>query len=296
MDKAVVGVLGATSLVGKWLLPMLSDHGAVVFAFSRKIAPRETEPAWNRSVRWYQLPLSSCAKPAADIPAIENWICLAPLWVLSEYFSLLSGFGLQRLVALSSTSLFSKQDSSNQKERRLALDLKRAEEAAARWAEQNAIQLTILRPTLIYGSSDDGNISRIMRFILYFGFFPLFQLAQGLRQPVHGEDVAKACLSALDTSRPGVRCLNISGGDVLSYREMIERVFRALGKTPRFVHVPISVFRAVVALLSFYPRLRDLSASMAERMNKDLDFDHSEAKKELGFAPRNFEPENMLKK
>jgi hypothetical protein len=293
MDKALIGILGATSRVGKWLWAMLGERYVIV-AFSRKVVPTQIQATRYQPARWFQLPPSSQVKPAGDIPPIKDWICLAPIWAMPRYFTLLSELGAQRLIALSSTSRFSKQDSSNPKERRLAADLQLAEEATVQWAVKNVIQLTILRSTMIYGSANDGNISLIMRFIMHFGFFPLFGTGQGLRQPVHGADVAKACLSALDTSRPGVRCLNISGADVLSYREMIERIFKALGKAPRFINVPIGVFRGFAAMLSLCPRFGHFTASMAERMNQNLNFDHSEAKKELGFSPRGFNPVKMI--
>jgi len=36
------------------------------------------------------------------------------------------------------------------------------------------------------------------------------------------------------------------------------------------------------------PRYRNWSSAMAERMNRDLVFDHSEATRDFGFAPRAF--------
>jgi hypothetical protein len=40
--------------------------------------------------------------------------------------------------------------------------------------------------------------------------------------------------------------------------------------------------------LRAFPRFRHWSAAMAERMNQDLVFDHTEAARELNFFPRNF--------
>lgn len=289
MDKAVVGVLGATSLVGRWLFPMIGHLDFDVFAFSQKAPGQIVETARYRPIKWVQLPLSSLFNSRGNPQRIYDWICLMPMWVLPQYFSMLSGLDARRLVALSSTSRFSKANSSSRQERNLAADLKNAEEVTTRWAARNSIQLTILRPTLIYGSGRDGNIAVIKRFISIFGFFPLFGPAQGLRQPVHGADVAKACLLALKSSRYNTRCFNISGGEVLTYKQMLERIFNAIGKTPRFIHLPMAAFRVAASLLSLFPGFQSLSASMAERMNYDQDFDHSMAKKELGFKPRGFE-------
>jgi hypothetical protein len=41
-------------------------------------------------------------------------------------------------------------------------------------------------------------------------------------------------------------------------------------------------------LLRMLPRYRHWSAAMAQRMNQDLVFEHTEAARDLGFAPRGF--------
>jgi len=52
--------------------------------------------------------------------------------------------------------------------------------------------------------------------------------------------------------------------------------------------VPLFAFRFAVAILRLVPRYRNWSSAMAERMNRDLVFDHSEATRDFGFAPRAF--------
>jgi len=150
------------------------------------------------------------------------------------------------------------------------------------------IEWVILRPTLIYGFGHDKNIAEIARVISKFGFFPLFGKAAGLRQPVHAEDVANACIAALEGSSVVNHAYNISGGETLSYREMIVRVFVAMGRPVRMLPVPLWVFRGVVALLRLLPRYRLWSVAMVERMNHDLVFEHSDARRDFNFKPRDF--------
>ncbi len=66
------------------------------------------------------------------------------------------------------------------------------------WAASHGVEWIILRPTLIYGLGRDKNIAEIARFVRRFGFSPLFGKAKGLRQPLHAQDVAGACIAALD--------------------------------------------------------------------------------------------------
>src|SRR5690554_1920633 len=59
---------------------------------------------------------------------------------------------------------------------------------------------------------------------------------------VHALDVAGACVAALRAPCAN-RAYNLSGGETLSYREMVERVFGAMGRRPRVVSVPAGFLR-----------------------------------------------------
>jgi hypothetical protein len=82
---------------------------------------------------------------------------------------------------------------------------------------------------------------------------------------------------------------NISGGETLAYRDMVIRVFVALDLPPRLLSVPLFVFRVAITLLRCLPRYRHWSVAMAERMNRDLVFEDSEAVRDLAFKARSFE-------
>jgi len=213
---------------------------------------------------------------------------VAPIWVLPDYFALLEASGARRVVVLSSTSRFTKVGSGDMAEQATAAKLIDGETRLQAWAESRGIDWVILRPTLIYGLGRDKNISEIACFIRRFGFFPVLGEAKGLRQPIHAEDVATACVSALQAPGAANRAYNISGGETLSYREMVIRVFDALGRRPCLLTVPLWAFRLAVSMLRCLPRYRQWSTAMAERMNRDLVFDHADAVRDLGFKPKGF--------
>ncbi|MHB8353687.1 MAG: NAD-dependent epimerase/dehydratase family protein [Burkholderiales bacterium] len=259
-----VGVLGASSLVGSYLMTHLEAAG------------------WQMSVCTRQgLPDSSQA-------VMPYWICVAPLWVLPDYFPLLLARGAQRVVALSSTSVFTKADSANIEEQAVAARLMAGERRLQAWAEGHGIAWVILRPTLIYGRGRDKNVSEMARLIRRWGFFPLLGRAAGLRQPVHAEDVAGACVAALRAPAAANHAYVLSGGETLTYREMVVRIFQALGRSPRCVSVPLVFFSLALQGLRLLPRYRHWTSAMAQRMSEDLVFDHSAARRDLDFVPRTF--------
>jgi len=286
-SERVIGVLGATSLVGQRLLtPNLYLNEVCnekFIAFTRK--ETADSPVETKSVRWCKL--SEAEKTEFTDPICEC-ICLAPIWVLPDYFELLTQLGVRRIVVLSSTSRFTKTNSNDAAEQKTARLLIEGEQQLQNWAESQGITWIILRPTLIYGFGRDKNIAAVARLIRRLKFFPLLGNAKGLRQPVHADDVAITCLQALRERKIGNQAYNISGAETLSYDELIKSVFSALGMKPCCPRIPLSLFRVGVACLKVLPRYRNVSMGMAERMNSDLTFSHTKANLDFGFQPRAF--------
>lgn len=279
-----VGVLGASSMLGQSVIERLLLRGYDVFAFTRQ-SGRESS---QLSVQWCVV-----GDPGnqALVEGLQGWICLCPIWAVSEHFDFLKRVGARRVVALSSTSRFTKMvdaGSADPYENALAQKMAQGERALAAWAEQNAIEWVILRPTLIYDLTADKNLAQIANFIRRYGFFPLLGGGHGLRQPVHVTEVAAATIAALESPNAANQDYNISGGETLTYRAMVERVFQWQGRTPRFFRVPLTGFTLAIYLARIFSRYRHLSGAMAQRMNQDLVFDHSKAKKDFGYSPKGF--------
>lgn len=287
MSERVVGVIGATSFVGHALLPALTQKGDRVIAFSRRdIRQSEANITWYKYSRKQDVIVDHQQVAAHGV--IAEWICVAPIHVLPHYFELMQACGVKRVVALSSTSRFTKSQSLDVKERRMASRLTDVEWQLQKWAEKNGIEWVVLRPTLIYGLGLDKNVSEIIRLIRRVGFFPVLGSAQGLRQPVRVEDVAQACIAALEIPAAANRAYNISGAETLTYREMVGRIFEALQRKPYLVTVPLGLINVVVKVLRVLPRYRDWNVAMAERMNQDMVFEHADAARDLGFNPQPF--------
>jgi nucleoside-diphosphate-sugar epimerase len=283
MADNTIGLLGASSLVGGSLIPKLLGKNWKVIAFSRSRIS-----VVHDSIEWRLIDAKTSTLATQSDEIIPYWICLAPIYILPTFFDSLKTHQIKRIVVLSSTSRFTKSFSSNFNEKKNAAQLAASEEKLKDWAEANQIEWIILRPTLIYGFGKDKNISEIARFIARFRFFPLFGAASGLRQPLHAEDVAQACFSALTTPSVSNRSFNLSGGDAISYKEMVIRIFAAFNIRPTLISIPLTWFKLAIAGLRVFPRFRLWSASMAERMNTDLYFDHSDAASALNFSPRSF--------
>jgi nucleoside-diphosphate-sugar epimerase len=270
---ARLGVIGASGFVGEEIVRIAREFDLDATAISRN------QQASTQGTKWSSL--NSIDKP------IPLWVDTAPITTFPERSAAIANAGARKVVIVSSTSLLTKCHSSSTADRRLAESLARSEQFVQDWAVDGGIDWVILRPTLIYGFGKDRNVREIARMIERFGVFPKFGAAEGKRQPIHAADVARACVSALMAPCTG-RSYNISGSEVLTYREMVERIFLSMGRRPIVPTVPLPVFRAALFLINRIPRYSSWTPSMAERMNQDMVFDHSDAVRDFGFSPRPF--------
>lgn len=278
-ESGPVAVLGASGLVGPCALTDLQARGVKVFAYSRaRQADQSGQDVWRKTQD-----LLSGSPVATPL-----WLSLAPIWVLPEYFQAIEASGAKRVVALSSTSRFTKLGAGDEADQITARRLVDGERALQAWAEGAGIEWVVLRPTLIYGFGRDRNVGAVASFIRRFGFFPLLGKAEGLRQPLHAADLASVAVAALDAPEAANSAYNLSGGETIPYRVMVERIFDACGRPRRRPSMPLWAFRYAVALLRVVRPGAPVSIGMAERMNVDMVFDHGAASRDLGFAPRPF--------
>ena len=110
----------------------------------------------------------------------------------------------------------------------------------------------------------------------------------GCRQPVHADDLADACLRALQNETTYKQDYNLSGGETLSYSKMVGLVFKLLGRKQRLCVINRSLLNTMTGMVSRLPGLGHVSPAMIDRMEEDFCFDHSSAIKDFSYAPRGF--------
>ena len=288
---------GATGQVGIFAIPRLLSAGFRLVALSRKIDKGMTVPAPSPQGEVQWIHPDRVLTPAGDefpdnaqrwLGPVEVLLSLGPLDLSVE---LARGCPrLRQVICLSTSSLYTKMSSPDSAERALLERIRAAENSLKKYCAQGAIPLFLLRPTMIYGCGLDRNISRIARLVRRWRFFPVAGRAAGLRQPVHADDLAALCVALLDHgSLTGIES-PVGGGSVISYRQMVERIFAGLGLTPRILQLPPAVLTGLVRSVSWLPGLDGLNPEFVRRQNRDLVFDDSGLREQLGFSPRPFNP------
>jgi nucleoside-diphosphate-sugar epimerase len=249
------------------------------FVLSR--SPRDTP-----GVEWLPGDLERPAK--LHFPEFRTLYCTADAILLANALPRLFNPSLRRVIAFSSTSVITKQDTEVEDERKMIGRLADAEQRIAAACERENVGWTILRPTLIYAEGRDTNITPLSRLIRRFGFMPLVGGGGGLRQPVHAEDLAIGALAAASSRAAVNKFYSLPGGETLTYREMIGRIFDALRLPRRMIWVPPLLWRAGFILAK--PLFPGANVAMGIRMMKDMTFDSTPAVSDFGWNPRAFNP------
>ncbi len=208
----------------------------------------------------------------------------AAIWLLPSVIDAIIKTGVERIIAFGSTSVFGKTNSKNMYEQQVVKKLENAEHSIL--SKSDLLNITIFRPTMIYGMGMDANITRMTNTIRKFGFVAIYPPAKGLRHPVWAKDLADAAISIIDNPKTYGKAYNLGGKTPITYHEMVKKIFIYLGKKPCIIGVPFLPFLLNI-MGKLFPFIH-INGEVATRMNQDLVFDMSSAKEDFDYHPHNF--------
>lgn len=281
LAKKIVLVTGADSQIGLCVIRRLIASGAGVLA----IAGEHEIPYYHNNLRWMKKDLSD-PNLNLDGYCADFVVHCAPLWQLPTMLPMLHNAEVKRVIAFGSTLVFSKSLAANDYEKDVVAKLQSAELLLAEKCAEFNITHTIFRPTQIYGVGLDCGISSIAGIIRRLGFMMVYPPAFGRRQPVHVDDLAAAVMQSIKNENSYNKSYNLSGGEVLIYREMLGKLF-ALYKKKTWV-INSTALPFALDVIGKILRRKHINGEVARRMNDDLVFFHDDAANDFGYHPRTF--------
>lgn len=186
---------------------------------------------------------------------------------------------IPKAVFVSTTSVFTKLNPAS-KSIRLA---------AEKLIAESGIAYTIVRPTMIYGTKDDRNICRLIKYLTKIPLLPVAGPGNSLLQPVFVEDLALALYEIVKQGIFNSKAYNISGKTVCTFNELVDTISRLLAKKVVKVHVPL---RPMLLLFGLYEKISACPKIKAEqliRLNEDKAFSYGDARRDFGYAPQALE-------
>ena len=147
--------------------------------------------------------------------------------------------------------------------------------------------LTILRPTMIYGNKRDINISRLIKYLDKFKIFPIFGNGKNLLQPVYVNDLSKSYFNVIKNKNVTFnKSYNLAGKNSIEYLKILKIIESALKKKIIFIRLPINISVILVKILNilFFGKF-PINSSQVRRQSEDKIFSFNEATIDFNFNP-----------
>ena len=150
------------------------------------------------------------------------------------------------------------------------------------------MNITLLRPTMIFGDMRDHNIHKYIRMVDKLPFMPEIDRGSGLIQPVNARDLAQIYYKAVMVERPPRLEYFASGERPITLHELVDMIGRCLGK--RVVHLSVPMWLGVLGarLVKGLTLGKMDYVEKVLRMGEDRSFSNADARRELGYEPEEF--------
>lgn len=268
-------VSGGTGLLGQALLKLLRESGEhEVHCFVRPTSPVER-------VDGFELAYGDAREAASmekALGGVDAFVHIAGIEYTPEVLEAMRRAGVERLLMVSSTSAHS----------RFAFRSAPRLEMEALLAH-SGLSWTVARPSMIYGSELDRNMSKLLRFLDRSPFLPFFGAGRNLWQPVYHEDLARGILAALEREEAMGRIYDLPGARPLTYESLVRAAAKALGKRARIVRVPAGPVRRTLEIAEKLRVPLPVKSEQVLRLSEDKAYPFDRAREELDYAPRTFE-------
>lgn len=275
--KDIVLVTGATGFLGEYLVRRLTGEYRV-FAMGRNLERgKQLERMGAEFCPGDFTDEQSCGKYFSGVRYVVHAGALSTVWGEWEdfYKTNVLGTGLvarlcyenrvQRMVYISSPSIYTGREDQYGIREEQAPDRNdlnyyiksklMAEKEVEKWGRKG-LETVILRPRGLIGIGDTSLVPRLLRANDRVGI-PLFRGGRNLVDLTSVENAAFACRLALTQKEAKGQIFNITNGEPAEFRVLLERFFKAAGKTPHYRNIPFGAAYKTAAVLEWiYRRFR----------------------------------------
>ncbi len=269
---------GATGFTGSHILPLLLKQNWDVSCLVRETSDLSKIPRDQVAIR-----IGDVKRKSSLLEAFQGQDILINVTSLgfghaANIVQSAVQSGIKRAVFFSTTSIYT---TLNPESKQIRL-------TAEKRIRESGLEYTIIRPTMIYGSSRDRNICKFVKFIQMSPVFPVFGSGEFLIQPVFVKDLARAVIQILDTQVTIGQAYNLSGKTALSLKEIVDEISGQLEKKIYLLNLPPAPFilglKTIEKLFIPFP----ISSEQIQRFNEDKAFSHQKAEEDFGYDPISF--------
>jgi nucleoside-diphosphate-sugar epimerase len=155
--------------------------------------------------------------------------------------------------------------------------------------KRDQIGISVLRPTMIYGSSGDRNMYKLVDYLARHKFFPLFGDGRNLMQPVHAKDLGNAYYDVLvNKNKTFNKEYNLSGKDPIMYIDLVRCMSETLKRNNVILKIPLWFSVLAAKVYNAFNKNAVISVEQVLRMQEDKVFCYDDATVDFGYSPISF--------
>lgn len=279
----MIAVTGITGHSGGFFLRQLIDHG-----YKGRLRCFLRESSDTGALDASGLDVEKCVGSLDDLDDLRRFVRgadtvlhIAGIWKTPLLLKAIESEGFVGHVVLVHTSgIYSKYRMASEEYREIEWDMQQYLD--------RGMNVTIVRPTMIFGDLRDHNISKFIRMVDRYPLMPEIDRGAGLIQPVNARDLGQIYYQAVMAPRTPRLCYVASGQREISMHELFDMIGECLGKRVRHLSCPMGLglwgAKAVRALSGG----RKDYVEKVLRMGEDRVFSHEDAARELGYEPEDF--------
>ena len=153
---------------------------------------------------------------------------------------------------------------------------------------KDGMDITILRPTALYGPGDPGRFLMLYKQVKK-GWFPFFGDGSAFYHPVYVTNFCDAFSLALKTPASCGRTYIIADGEYFTIKDIVKRIADIMGVKCRYIHLPFKPMYwlsfVIAGIWKLFPGDPPLFPRRVDWYRQNRGFDISRARKELGYEP-----------
>ena len=191
--------------------------------------------------------------------------------------------GVKRLVLVHTTGIYSKYKAAGEEYRKIDGEV-------AALCRQNGMGLTILRPTMIYGTLGDQNIVKFIKMVDKLSPMPVVNHANYLLQPVNCRDLGYAYLQVLNhLEATAGKDYVLSGRDEVLLIDLFRIIADELGVSRKYLSVPFPIAYAGAWGIYLLSLTKIDMREKVQRLCESRAYPHDEAVRDFGYDSMPFE-------
>jgi UDP-glucose 4-epimerase len=147
----------------------------------------------------------------------------------------------------------------------------------------------VIRPSMVYGNTEKGNLPRMIQAIRK-GVFPPLPENHNRRSMVHVDDVVQAAILAAEKPEAAGQIYIVTDGQEYSTRQIYDWIRSALGKSPLNVVIPMGLLNLLAkagdGIGRVLGRRFPFDSDALDKLTGSAWYSSAKIQRELGFSPQ----------